>query len=241
MISELSIIVPVYNEDKRLLHGIPKIIEYCRQNVKKHEIIIVNDGSTDNTNEKLFYALIFIKNIRIISYHPNKGKGYAVKQGMLAAKYKYILFTDIDLSTPIKWANDLYNQIINNKYDIAIGSRNLSTSKVKRDNKIRAIAGKIFPMLVQKILKLNIADTQCGFKMFTKKAAQTCFSQQQINGWAFDAEILYIAKQNKLSIKEIGVEWNNDKNTKLKLFSSTINMIKETLSIKKLHDKTINK
>lgn len=240
MISELSIIIPVYNEEKRILKGLNEIVEYCQKNIEKWEILVINDGSTDNT-EKLAEMYLIEKckkydikqQFKIITYEDNRGKGLAVKAGMLFAQYQYRIYMDIDLSTPLTEIEKILKY--KDKYDIIIGSRNFPNSKVQKQGTIRSKLGQIFPILTQRILKLNIKDTQCGFKLFNEKATKTCFHQQKINGWAFDAEILYIAKQNKLKIKEVGVEWNNDKRTKLNIITDPIKMLTDLYRIKRLH------
>lgn len=243
MIDNLSIIIPVYNEEERVVHGVQAVLDFCKQNIKHWEIIIVDDGSIDRTRYYLgtvFQAYEWPQHslpgnrIYLISYTPNKGKGYAIKTGVEAAQYENILYTDIDQSTPIKEIQNLFRY--RRDYDIIIGSRNLPTSKVEPQGIVRRILGKTFAVLVEINLGLGIKDTQCGFKLFTKKAAKECFAKQQISGWAFDAELLYIAKKARYKIKEVGVQWKNDVKTKLKA-TAPIRMLSEISSIKRLHGK----
>lgn len=235
---ELSIVIPVYNEQDRINEKLPEIITFCKNNIEKYEIIFVNDGSTDQT-ETAIETIAFQEkiDIRLITLSKNMGKGYAVKTGMLEATNRYILFMDIDLSTPLAEAIRFSTLLDWSGADIIIGSRNLRDSRVRRENLIRGALGKLFPFITNHILDLNITDTQCGFKMFRNQAARQVFSKQTINRWGFDAEILYIARKQNLLIKEIGVTWNNDSRSKVNLLTAPIQMIKELFEIKRRHAK----
>lgn len=241
MIPELSIIIPVYNEEARIKDGIERILRFCKSNVKKWEVIVVDDGSTDNTRAIAIEIMkpdnthwIFESgSTHIITYHPNQGKGYAVGMGISAAQYKWILFTDIDLSTPIEEVQNLFQYT--RHYDIVIGSRNLTTSTVEKQGILRRTAGNIFPLLVKHMIKLDIKDTQCGFKLFNKNTTHI-FMGLYTKGFTFDVEVLLKAKRLGYRLKEVGIQWKNDKRSKLKLFKDSWRMYKELRRIKILYN-----
>jgi|SRR3989344_2392735 len=225
----LSIVIPVYNEERRV-KNLTQIIPYLKKQKYSWEVIVVNDGSTDKTETKLEQLKKKLK-FEVISYIENRGKGVAVKSGMLKAVGKYRLFLDIDLSTPINEFDKFLPQI--KKYDIVIGSRKMRGSNVViRQPVIREILGRIFTFLSQKVLGVNISDFTCGFKCFSGKAAEEIFSKQTINGWGFDSEILYIGKSKRKSIKEMAVEWKNDPRTRVKFPNAIIYSLLELIKIK---------
>lgn len=212
----LSVIIPLYNEANRVAN-LHRVYKYLNTKKFNWEIILVNDGSTDDTKKTLKRMLKFYpsKNTRIISYSQNKGKGFAIKTGMLASIGEYRLFTDIDLSTPIEEFNKFLPYLKN--FDVIIGSRKRTGSKViTRQPNFREQLGKGFTKLSQIILQLNITDFTCGFKCFSKIAAQEIFVRQKINRWSFDSEILFLAKKLNMKVKEIPVKWSNDPSSKVK-------------------------
>ena len=190
--------------------------------------IVVDDSSKDNTVE----VITNYKNkyIKVLTNKVNRGKGYSVKKGLLAAKYQYALFSDADLSTPIESLDRLIIYI--NQYDIVIGSRKLPNSRVvEKQPWWRVMAGNIFPRIVQLLMIRDIKDTQCGFKLFNMKKCRKILEKMRINGFSFDVEILYLAKKNKLKIKEVGVEWYNSSESKLKFFKHSVTMLTEIIQI----------
>lgn len=225
----LSVIIPVYNEEKRI-RNLTQIISYLRKQKYNWETVIVDDGSTDKTKSILKSLRNKIK-FKIVSYSPNLGKGVAVKTGILKAKGKYRLFLDIDLSTPISEIKKILPHL--KKYDIVIGSRKLKTSKlIKRQPFIRETLGKMFTIFSQIILQLEVLDFTCGFKCFSQRAAEQIFSRQTINRWGFDSEILFIGKNRKFSIKEIPVTWTDDQRTKVKFPQDILNSLNELIKIR---------
>lgn len=225
----LSIIIPVFNEEKRIKNLI-SVFTFLKNQKYKWEIIVINDGSTDKTVtviESLKKKLKF----KFISYSQNRGKGWAIREGMLLAKGEYRLFLDIDLSTPITEFNKLLPYL--KKYDIVMGSRKMKGSNVViRQPFLREFLGKLFTLLSQKILQMKISDFTCGFKCFSKKAAEQIFPRQKVNRWGFDSEILYIGKIKNNSIKEVPVEWKNIPGTKVKFPDAIINSLLELAIIR---------
>lgn len=225
----LSIIIPLFDEEKRI-KNLKKITSYLRAQKFSWEIIVVNDGSTDRTYKRLLELKKKLR-FKLLSYSENLGKGFAIKTGMLNAKGKFRLFLDIDLSTPITEIENFIPHL--KKYDIVIGSRKLKNSiLITRQPLLREHLGKMFTLLSQIILQVNISDFTCGFKCFSQNAAKQIFTRQTINRWGVDSEILYIGKNKKLSIKEIPVSWKDDPRTKVKFPKDIINSLVELIKIR---------
>ncbi|MBT3720498.1 glycosyltransferase family 2 protein [archaeon] len=225
----LSIIIPAYNEEKRIIKTLNKIQKYLLKKKISYEIIVVDDGSKDKTIQlikKLKDNKIIVKqNSR------NRGKGYSTKKGMLAASGKYALLTDADLSTPIEEL-DKFLELIP-KYDLVIGSRKTKESKlVVKQPFYRVLAGNVLPILVNIFVLRGIKDTQCGFKLFNTNKCKILFKKQTIEGFAFDVELMYIAKKHHLKIKEQGVYWYNDLDSKFSLFKHTIPTILDLVKVR---------
>lgn len=195
---QISLIIPTYNEEKNILKTLKKLRLLLKNEKDKWEILIINDGSTDNTLEILKnYKPKFFK---IISYKKNKGKGFAVKKGVKEATGDYICFIDSDLAYSFDNLKNLLSYL--KDFGIVIGSRNLETDNHENISTLRRIFGKGFNILSNIILGYRIKDTQCGLKAFKKEVAKSLFSKQTLNGWGFDTEILYLAKKKNYKIKE---------------------------------------
>ncbi len=230
----LSIIIPAYNEEKRIGDSLDKILKFLAGFDYTFEIIVVDDGSSDGTSD---IVNKYGNNIHLISQPGNMGKGAAVRAGMLAAKGELRVFSDADLSTPIHELNKVI-PIINEGYDIFIGSRALDYSSIKEHQPFyREFMGKTFNKIVQALVIKGIKDTQCGFKAFTKEASETVFRQAKIDGFGFDVEILYLANKAGLKAKEVSVEWYNDERSKVNPVTDSLKMFLELLKIKRLHNK----
>ncbi len=228
----ISIVIPAYNEEKRLSISLNKILEFINANRDNYEIIVVDDGSNDRTASLPAEIDIFIK---VIKMEKNSGKGASVRRGMLAAQGDYILFTDADLSTPIYELNKLLPQL-KNGYDIAIGSRALDYSKIKVHQPFyREFMGRTFNKIVQYLVIKGIKDTQCGFKLFKKDAAKTIFQLALIDGFGFDVELLFLANKMGYKIKEVPVDWFNNDQSKVNPIKDSLQMLLEISRIKKLH------
>ena len=228
--AQISIIIPAYNEEKRLPATLQKISIFIKKMKLKAEIIVVDDGSTDNTAGA---ALCFKgAKVRVIKNPRNMGKGYSVKNGAMNSSGDIILFTDADLSTPIKHLEE-FIAFHKKGYDVVIASRDLVESKVMvPQSPLREFGGKFFNLMVRAVTGLMVHDTQCGFKSFTKKAAGIIFPRQTIFNFGFDVELLYIANHRGLSIKESAVEWYNDSATKVKFLRDSVKMFAELFIIR---------
>jgi dolichyl-phosphate beta-glucosyltransferase len=205
----LSIIIPAYNEEKRLLPTLRKVCEYLSGQKYFYEIIVVDDGSTDNTLQMARDFARTNEHISVLTNEQNRGKGYTVRHGILSANGEYIFFTDADLSTPIEELEKCL-PYLNNGYSVVIGSRSMPDSDiVVHQPWYREKMGKIFNFLVKITLLKGIIDTQCGFKGFEKEAAKKVFSKSRIDGFSFDVEALYLSNKFNYKIKEIPIRWEN--------------------------------
>jgi dolichyl-phosphate beta-glucosyltransferase len=225
----LSIIIPAYNEEQVIKTSLTKIFDFVESNKIESEVIVVDDGSHDNT---INIVEDFRRNdLRILRNNHNRGKGYSVKRGMLNANGDLMLFSDADLSTPIEELTQFLGNI--EGYDVLIASRSLKDSNVKiKQPTLRNMLGNLFPFFVKHLLLKGITDTQCGFKMFKKECAKDIFMKQRINGWSFDAEILFIAKKHGCKIKQLPVVWNNDTRSKINPMTDPPKMLFELLKIR---------
>jgi len=216
----LSVIIPAYNEEKRLSNTLFDIDKYLSRQTYKYEILVVNDGSKDKTSEVAKNLMPQIRNLKVIGYDINQGKGYAVKFGMLKAEGEYRLFTDADNSTSIDQVEKMW-PLLKEKYDVVIGSRDVKGAILDPPQPVyRRFLGEFFSLFTSILCGIwGIKDTQCGFKCLTKKAAENVFPKCRVNRFAFDPEILIIAKKLRYKIKEIPVYWKNDLESKVKIKS----------------------
>ncbi len=228
----LSVIIPVYNEERRLPKTLTEIDKYLRKQNYDSEIVVVNDGSKDKTAEVVKNLQSRIKNLRLIDNKENNGKGFVVRQGMLEAKGEYRLFTDADNATSIDQVEKMWPEL-EKGFEVVIGSRDIKGAVIAVPQSfIRRRLGDIFNLIVQVVSGLwGIWDTQCGFKGFTQKAVDDILPKCKINRWAFDVEILVIAKTLGYKVKEIPVKWINDPESKVKL-KGMIKMLFEVFQIR---------
>ena len=225
----LSIVLPAFNEEKRIKYTISNLRSFLKLKKFNYEIIVVDDGSTDNTINVL--KDISNSDLRIITI-TRSGKGAAVKTGILAANYEYIFFMDADLSTDEQEILKFINIFKNEKdIEIIIGSRYLPEKLTVIQPPFRNMVGKTFSFLKSQLLGLNYCDSQCGFKAFRKETAQKIFSKVTINGFSFDVEVLYIAELNKIKVKETGVEWCHRTGGHVNIMIDSIPMILDLFKI----------
>jgi dolichyl-phosphate beta-glucosyltransferase len=224
----LSLVIPVYNEEKRIKKSLERIVQYLDAVCFEYEIIIVDDGSTDKTLEVI--NEVITSRFQVIKLGQNRGKGFAVKKGMLAAKYEYVLFSDADLSTPIEEIEKFEEYA--EGFDIIIGSRAIKGSNIEiHQTRFKEFLGRVGNRLIQFILLPGIQDTQCGFKLFNRKSISV-FEKQTIERWGFDFEILWLARKMGFKIKEVPVHWINDFGTKVSGISQYFNTFNELLKIR---------
>jgi dolichyl-phosphate beta-glucosyltransferase len=228
----LSVVVPAYNEETRIGQTLRRMLEYLDAQNYTFELLIVDDGSTDNTRAVVRETAADRENVRVLHYAENRGKGYAVRYGMLHAAGDFILFSDADLATPIEEAEKLFNS--QRKGDeVVIASRDLPGSVLeRRQSALREFGGKLFNRCVQMIAVPGIRDTQCGFKLFTRAAAQNIFSRCQIDNFSFDVEVLYLARQLGYPIVEVPVRWIHREGSKVRFLRDAWRMLKTLFRIR---------
>ena len=229
---KLSVIIPAYNEENRIPKTLREIDKYLKEQSYEYEILVVNDGSRDNTTSVVNELKKEIANLKLIDNKENHGKGYVVRQGMLTALGEYRLFTDADNSTSIDQVEKMW-QWFEQGYDIVIGSRDVKGAKLDPPQPfIRRFIGDIFKLIRKMICGMwDLQDTQCGFKCFTAKAADDIFSLTKIDGFSFDVEALVIGRHLGYKIKEIPVIWKNDLESKVRL-KSAAKMLTQLLQIR---------
>lgn len=228
---KLSVVVPAYNESKRIGKTLVAMHNFLVKQSFDYEILVVDDGSKDNTVETVNALKSQVKNLSVIGNTENHGKGWVVKQGMLKASGDIRLFMDADNSTTV-------DQIVNmlpffeQGFDVTIGSRRVEGSQIEtKQSLIRDFLGGVFRFIVHTLVPVGVTDSQCGFKAFTAKATQEVFSKQTIYRWAFDVEILALAKRQGYKIKEVPVVWVNDAESHVK-FSGMVKMLLEIIEIR---------
>ncbi len=229
---KLSIVIPAYNEELRIGKTIKAVKDYLFLKGINFEFIFVNDGSRDKTVDIIRKSLEGFREYKILSHEKNRGKGAAIKTGMLSASGDWILFMDSDLSTPIEEL-EKFIPFFSSSYTVIIGTRKAKGAMVEvRQNFFRENMGKVFTFLSNLILGTNYSDFTCGFKCFRKDASFKIFSSQKIENWSYDSEILFLAKKYGFQIIEIPVRWINDPNTKVRLIKDTIGSFMGLLRIR---------
>lgn len=214
---KLSVIIPCYNEKKRFNGGIEHFLNYLNGQKYQWEIILVNDGSSDNTLNLMKNISNKDKRIKVLSYAKNRGKGHAIKIGVEKAKGEMILFSDLDHSVPISTIESFF-KYFQKGYDVVIGSRRVEGSKfLRHQHPLRENLGRGFTLLVRIFVDWPIKDATCGFKAFSQKAAKKLFSRISIYGWAFDAELLFLCKKYGYKYAQAPVVWQDVKGSKVTL------------------------
>ena len=233
----LSIVIPAYNEERRLPETLQRILAWLgEQTPAFHEVIVVDDGSTDGTVEIVEKYSKVHASVRLLQNPGNRGKGYAVRHGMLEARGKWILYTDADLSTPIEEVSKLLAGVREKGAEIAIGSRAIDRSLVEvHQPLLREYSGRFFNLVMRAVTGLRFRDTQCGFKLYNGGAAKQVFSRQKQDGFSFDVEDLVIAAKLGLKAIDVPVRWRNAEGTKVRL-SQGIKSFVDLLQIKTDHD-----
>ena len=228
-----SIVIPAYNEGARLGATLDRVLQYIAEQHWDTETIVVNDGSRDNTAELVRARANANSRLRLLENPGNRGKGYSVRHGMLEASGEILLFTDADLSSPIEQASKLF-EVIEAGADVAIGSRWLQPDlQAHRQSFLRQLYGRGFNLALRIFLGLKFKDTQCGFKAFTRSTAHTLFPLQRIDGWGFDAELLYIADRLGMKVKEVPVIWSHAAGTRISPLRDGMHMIAEVMAIRR--------
>ncbi len=232
----LSVVVPAYNEAARLRPTLEAVADWLRRNVKGGEIVVSDDGSTDGTRQIAeAFATGSPVPVRVVGGVRNEGKGAAVRRGVLAARGRYVLYSDADLSTPIEEVEKLYAALARGA-DLAFGSRSIRGARVERRQPLyRMLMGKTFNKIVRLVTGLDVVDSQCGFKLMRREVATALFEQMRLDGFAFDVELIYLARRQGLRIAEVPVRWINDPASKVDPIRHSAEMLRDVLRIPLLH------
>jgi dolichyl-phosphate beta-glucosyltransferase len=237
MLPPFSIVIPCFNEAARIGETLRLTLDYLAGSAPESELIVVKDGSTDATatiTREVFSDTKIAT--RLLENFPNRGKGAAVRSGLLAAQKPIGLFSDADLSTPLAETPKLIEPIAHGEIDIAFGSRALDRSLIGiRQPWRREQAGRIFNLLVRIATGLPFCDTQCGFKAFRHNVCRPIIEVARIDGFAFDVELLYLAQRAGLRIREIPVRWNHAEGSKVRFFHDSLGMLREVIALRKKH------
>ena len=227
-----SIVIPAFNESARISATLDSVITCIRQRGWNAEVVVVNDGSRDTTAEVVRAFAAAAPEIRLLENPGNRGKGYSVRSGLLQALGEIVMFTDADLSAPIEEAERLFGAIAAGA-DIAIGSRWLDRGRQTiRQPLYRRFFGRCFNAVTRAVMGLPFADTQCGFKAFTRQAAQTVCQLQTIERWGFDPEILFIGLKRGFRITEVPVSWAHDERTRISYLKDGVRMLEDIAVIR---------
>ncbi|HEY0429347.1 MAG TPA: dolichyl-phosphate beta-glucosyltransferase [Pyrinomonadaceae bacterium] len=232
----ISIVIPAFDEQTRLGDSVAKILAYIGREKLSAELIIVDDGSSDKTAEIGEKACADFGDLqtKVIRYEKNRGKGYAVKTGLMAAEGDIAVFSDADLSTPIEELEKLVKPIRDDEYDVTFGSRALDRSLITTHQPmLREQGGRVMNLIIRTMSGLPFADTQCGFKAFNMKKFRPLLEKMQIDRFGFDIEFLFVADYNGLRLKEIPVRWQNVEGSKVSVVRDTRRMIGELRQIRR--------
>lgn len=234
----LSVIIPAYNEQDRILPTLRHTLTFLRDQSYHSEIIVVSDGSNDNTAQ-IVQRFPSSGHVRIIAleYHPNQGKGYAVRYGMLRGNGRIMMFMDADYAVPMEYCKRGL-EMIDRGFDIAIASRAVGGAKIQQhQNFFRKLSAKLYTFVQNIYLGIHFPDTQCGFKFFTRQAAQTLFNQQKLDSVIFDPEILWLAQREGYRIGQFPVQWRHvaDSRIQYDTIRKSIFVFRELFRIKQLH------
>jgi glycosyltransferase involved in cell wall biosynthesis len=234
MLVDLSIVVPAYNEEQRLLPTLRRLHTFLRSQQLRFEIVVVDDGSRDGTAALVERTTATIPELRLVRQTPNRGKGAAVRIGMLAANGTLRVMCDADGSMPPEQLPALLAPILAGKAAIAIGSRYAAGAhSVTPQPRYRVLWSRLCNKVIQRTLVPGVRDTQCGFKAFTEEAARELFSVARIDGWAFDLEILALARRRGIAIAEVGVEWQDDRRSRVNPLVDMWKVIREAFTIRR--------
>ncbi len=231
---DLSIVVPAYNEEHRITPTLEQLSAFLAAQPLRYEIVVVDDGSKDNTVGVVTALQATIPNLRLLRQTPNRGKGAAVRMGMLGARGQLRVMSDADGSMGPDQLTRLLAPIIACRAEIAIGSRYAPGAKADtKQPAYRVLWSRLANKVIQRSLVPGVRDTQCGFKAFTAEVARDLFSRGKIDGWAFDLEILALARRRGFAIEEVGVEWKDDRRSRVNPLKDMWKVIKEAVTIRR--------
>jgi dolichyl-phosphate beta-glucosyltransferase len=230
---ELSVVIPAYNEQGRLEPGLRRALEYLNRRGRPFELLVVDDGSRDKTVEVA--ATFAGQGVRVLRHERNRGKGAAVRTGVLASQGRKVLLSDADFSTPIEEVEKLEAQLTD-RTPLVIGSRGLDDSEVqKRQPFYREMMGRTFNLIIRLLGVRGIRDTQCGFKLAQGEVGRSLFSTLTVEGFAWDVELIFLARRRGLAIAEVGVIWVNSPDSRVDPIRSSLSMLRDVLLMRLRH------
>ncbi|MBI4294871.1 MAG: glycosyltransferase family 2 protein [Chloroflexi bacterium] len=226
----LSVVIPAYNEERRIVASLRQVLDYLAGQSYHSEVLVVDDGSSDSTAAQVA-KLVAGSRILSLLREQHRGKGHAVKAGMLAARGQYRFLCDADLSMPVEQlARFLPPQL--QDYDIAIGSREAAGARRIGEPRPRHLMGRVFNLMVRWLAVPGISDTQCGFKCFRDQAAQVLFPRQSLDGFGFDVEVLFLARKRRMKLVEVPIDWYYRSESKVRPFRHSLSMLNEVLRVR---------
>jgi dolichyl-phosphate beta-glucosyltransferase len=233
---DLSVVLPAYEEGRRLPPTLRRVLDWLAGSGLRAEVIVVDDGSRDDTAAQVEAIPAGPVPLRLIRHERNRGKGAAVRTGMLAAEGRVVLFSDADLSTPIEEVTALMRAL--EDAEVAIGSRAVDRSLVEVHQPMtREMMGRTFNLLVQAVVLPGLRDTQCGFKAFRREAARAVFGPARREGFDFDVEVLYRARRAGMRIVEVPVRWRNSPDTRVSAVGDSMRMLGGIFKIRRMVDR----
>ncbi len=228
----LSVVIPAFNEEKRIGPTLDRVAEYLAQRGIAGEIVVVDDGSRDRTAEIVLSSAQAHPSVRLVGNGRNRGKGYTVRNGVANSKGRFVLFSDADLSTPIEEFDKLL-PVLEGGAGVAFASRAMAASSIEKAQPIlRRLMGRVFNLVVRAAALPGVRDSQCGFKCFTAEAARRIFPIQRIEGFAFDVELLFLARRLKFRIEEVPVRWIDSPDSRVRRFTDPLRMLVEIFKIR---------
>lgn len=236
MLPAFSLVIPAFNEADRIGQTLRDALAYLQKESPGSELIVVNDGSTDATSAVVreVFAEPGLITTRLLEHSPNRGKGAAVRDGLLAATHSIALFSDADFSTPIDEAPKLIDPIVAGDVDVAFGSRALDRSLIgNRQPWRREQGGRVFNLIVRLATGLPFWDTQCGFKAFRLEVFRPILERAKTDGFGFDVELLYLAQKANLRLREIPVRWNHFEGSKVNVLRDSVRMVREVAALRR--------
>ncbi len=232
---ELSVVIACYNEADRIEASLRKLFNYLESRYERWEIIVVDDGSRDGTAPIVKGLQRERPQLVLISYPENRGKGYAVRQGILKASREFILISDADLAAPVEELERLKDAVLAG-YDGAIGSREIKADGCYvEDHWMRRLAGRVFNRIVRGLALASFRDTQCGFKLFRREPLKAIARDLRVEGFGFDVEMLYLAGRRGMRLREVAVNWSAKPGSKVRLFPDAFKMLRDALLVKRYH------
>ena len=229
----LAIVIPAYNEESRIISTLERVLGYLHTREYTWEVVVSDDGSTDSTGALVRQYALKHPGVRLLSL-PHRGKGWAVKRGMLDTTAEYRFLCDADLSMPIEQVERFLPPLLDG-VDIAIGSRELASSRRIGEPMRRHLMGRFYNLLVRLLAVPGLQDSQCGFKCFRGQLVPQLFPLQRLDGFAFDVEILFLAHRRGFSIREVGIDWHYRERSKVRAFQDSLTMSWDLLKIRWNH------